>query len=174
MMRFMQRESRGTMADFFQRIKMGLYGAVLLALLGAAPELAAKAVPTSLWYELRSVHVDDGPVIDDLTLRADRTVHRPFDGAYTVRVWDADRNTPVCIGSDAGPYRPTSAPLSKSFGWWVANQRPPCADEVVPGNFYVMETCVAVFPESFWLRLLPRAAECQWSNVFQITEAIGG
>lgn len=139
-------------------------------ILAGAPDMLARAWPTSIWYELDNVTVSDAETFDDLTITAHRTISRPFMGSYRVTIWPADMSRPVCTGSDDIDYQRTSSKeVSVTGDWWIANQRPDCNKELVPG-YYKMLTCVEVKPRSPLLFWLPPPTACTWSNIFRITK----
>lgn len=121
--------------------------------------------PTSFWYELRSVKVQDSVVGEkNIKMAIDRAIKRPFIGnwAVSVRRVTSGVNDVVCVGSGTQNYRPNlELPESLNLRWWIGHE---CLLDS-PG-FYRVTTTVTIEVFNF---LQPKIVLMD-SNIFEVKQ----
>ncbi len=115
--------------------------------------LVATLVP-SLCMDVKSVEVSSAATPEYVTMRADRTIERPFIGLFVVTLRRSPSQQFVCSTGSSKPinYRPAAELPDPLYLWWwfgsKANLKP-CEDEGFGPGEYLLETCWTVIPP-FW------------------------
>lgn len=90
----------------------------------SAAWLVASAWPASFWFDARKVHFSDIVVGTSPAMTLDRTIKRPFDGAWTVAIrrWDGGWVS-HCNAAGSQPYKTDSKlPKAPDLKWWTWGQ----------------------------------------------------
>ena len=112
------------MSNYWRETRIaGLVGLLILLAFVVAIRLWTYVFPV-LWFDLRSVHVDDHPVGYDAMVSADRVIRRDAPLLFLVTVRDAETHAFVCSGGWRGPYNYRKAaglinPLRMSLPKWL-------------------------------------------------------
>jgi len=80
------------------------------------------ALPTSIWFEVRTTQVLDSTVGTSPRMIVDRNVNREFNGEWVVSVLRVVPNgfEPVCTATGSNLYLPTNQfPGDLSLDWWT-------------------------------------------------------
>lgn len=79
--------------------------------------------PTSVWFEVTSIHVEDSVVGDTPVMVVDRVIHRDFSGEWLAEVERINANgktTPVCVATGRDRYNDTAVyPDPLTLDWWT-------------------------------------------------------
>lgn len=149
-----------------------LVGSGVLALwLLVIPYILSHTIPADHWFEVNRVYFEDTVEGVPPHLTVDRSIHRPFRGA-----WDAEVKREVgstfqshCLRHSPGPfdYRTDARiPPDADLRWWL--EIPPNRDcEWAPGR-YIVETTWRIY---LWLGITLRVKAV--SNTFTIHAAHG-
>ena len=130
---------------------------------------AAWLTPATWWYEPGQIVIADAHVGEDPVVSINRTIHRSFDGRYTVSIWkDPPDGHMTCGGSDylryrGGLFEPHESPLTK----WADDEW--CGR--LPAGKYYAEVCWTVLRPFFGI--IPDKTVCTTSNMFSITNRDG-
>lgn len=126
---------------------------------------AAWLTPASWWYQPGRIVIQDAVQGGDPVVEIQRTIHRSFDGRYTVSVWrDPPDGHVACAGSDTlrykgGLYQPHQAPLTQ----WVDD---PWCSKLPVGTYYA-EACWTVLRP--FLGIVPGKTTCTTTPFFRVT-----
>lgn len=133
---------------YLLRQTVSIAGASLLfALLLGLYTSVTQLWPTSFWFEVRSVHINDTVAGTPATMDVDRTVHRPFHARWVAEV---ERETDgafaaACTASGENNYNPEAAfPTPLDLDWWTW----PIECRPGPGRYQVETRWTIVSP--FW------------------------
>jgi len=131
-------------------------------------------VPTTYWYELRSVRIEDSVVGVPPLIGVERYVRRDFTGTYSVRLMTFPDNDLVCVAGPFAPipYRKTDAQIKgKDLAWWLRDSDAfeSCRNQGLrAGQFVVVTNHTILHP---W-RFIPWVSQVETgdvaSNVFTI------
>jgi hypothetical protein len=119
--------------------------------------------PTSFWFKVGRVHIDDARVGKSPSLVLDREIVRPFraDWDVTIRRWEGGW-VPWCNAPGSGNYRPDSRlPKDMNLVWWTSGQCQP----LPAGKFTVTATWTIT-----GLGIMPDKTVSLESNVFEVRE----
>jgi len=125
---------------------------------------AAWLVPATWWYEPGRISISDAQVGEEPIVSITRTIHRSFDGMYSVSIWkDPPDGHMTCGGSDnlryrGGLFEPHEAPITQ----WADDEW--CGR--LPVGKYYAEVCWTVIRP--FGGLLPDKVVCTTSNMFSI------
>jgi hypothetical protein len=129
------------------------------------PVLLALAWPMSYWFEVRTVHINDARVGEQITMLVDREVKKSFVGTYgiTIHKWSNAGPVAYCRMS-GGPWeyrRGAAYPIPLTLAWWTENA-PSC--NPLPAGQYQVTTR--------WVNdgnvLLPEKSISVTSNIFTV------
>lgn len=120
--------------------------------------------PARWWYEPGVILISDTEVGKDPIVSITRTIHKSFDGRYTVSIWkDPPDGHVSCAGSDhlryrGGLFEPHQAPLTQ----WADD---PWCGKLPVGKYYA-EVCWTII-RPYW-GIIPDKTICTTSNMFSI------
>lgn len=139
-----------------------------LPILFSAIYLIPSMLMTTLWINLKSVHVSDAPSALAAQVEVSRSIRFGFYGNYNVSVREADTDLQICSPT-ADPFDlkgGLSGTVNKSLAWWMDGE-----GEVLSckargfrnGHFYITTCHNVLFPAPYVL-----ARRCVRSNDFWI------
>jgi len=138
----------------------------LLTALGLIWLIVAYVLPASVWFEVRSIHIEDAVVGGDPVMTVDRSINRPFTADYTVAIRDAVTREVVCTSNGRTRYDTDARlPVPLTLSWWATGDDICHPSELGIGKFFAV-TCWGVEPN---LHILPHKHVCRESNVFEMT-----
>lgn len=129
------------------------------------PVFFALAWPMSYWFEVRTVHINDARVGEQITMLVDREVKESFVGTYgvTIHKWSSTGPVAYCR-MNGGPweYRQGAAyPIPLTLAWWTEHAK---ACNPLPVGQYQVTTR--------WVKpgdvLPPEKSTSNTSNIFTV------
>ena len=140
---------------------------VFFSVIGAAWVLliSASLWPTSYWFEVDVITVEDAKVGEPVIMTVDRNIKRPFYAEWTVTVREAVADGYVirCLSKAATDYRVDATfPDPLTLSWWANSE----CDGLGVGS-YILTTSWDIRPDILGLPKKTLTAE---SNVFKISE----
>jgi hypothetical protein len=137
---------------------------LVLAVLWLTIFIGREVWPTSYWYTIREVYVEDAKSGEPLKMRVDRVIKRPIlgDWSFTIRKIEPQGMVIVCQADGRGNYQPDAQLPDKLTSEWWSNGK--CTAVNDPG-LYTTNTSFLFHPPLF-----PDKQASMNSNVFEVTQ----
>lgn len=138
---------------------------ILLMILSAAWVIliCGSLWPTSYWFEVKHITVNDATLGEPVIMEVDRTIKRPFYAEWTVTIREAVADGYVirCLTKASTDYRVDATfPDPLTLDWWSNSE---CND--LDEGSYVMTTTWDIRPDILGL---PKKTLTVESNIFKI------